>query len=230
MPTPRRTAVITGVAGQDGSYLAELLLERGYRVVGAIRPTTSLARIEHLRDRIELRTIDLLDAGDVVGLVDAVGPSEIYNLAGHSFVPSSWNQPGMARDVTAGGVTMLLDAVRAIEPTIRFYQASSSEVSGTAREAPPSQGTPPDPRNPYGQAKAGAHLATARARDNSGVFAVCGILYNHESPRRGPEFVSRKITDAAARIALGKAETIAMGSLDAERDWGFAGDYVRAMW
>jgi len=230
MPTPRRTAVITGVAGQDGSYLAELLLERGYRVVGTVRPTSSLARIDHLRDQIELRTIDLLDAGEVTALIEAVGPSEIYNLAGHSFVPTSWNQPGIAQDVTAVGAATLLDAARRVDPGIRFYQASSSEIFGNAHEAPQSERTPPNPRNPYGEAKAAAHLATTRAREESGLFAVCGILYNHESPRRGREFVSRKITDGVARIALGKADTLPMGSLDAERDWGFAGDYVRAMW
>jgi GDPmannose 4,6-dehydratase len=230
MATRRRTAVITGVAGQDGSYLAELLLAQGYRVVGTLRASTSLARIDHLRDRIELRTADLLDLGEVTALLESVAPGEVYNLAGHSFVPTSWDKPGIARDVTAVGAATLLDAIRRVDPGIRFYQASSSEIFGNAREAPQTERTPPNPRNPYGEAKAAAHLATTRARDEHGLFAVSGILYNHESPRRGPEFVSRKISDGVARVALGKADSISMGSLDAERDWGFAGDYVRAMW
>ena len=230
MTKPGRTALITGIAGQDGSYLAELLLERGYRVVGIVRPTTSLERIAHIRDRVDLRTVDLLNVTEIVSLLATSGPDEVYNLAGHSFVPTSWSRSDMAEDVTAVGATRLLEAIRDVNPGIRYYQASSSEIFGNALEAPQSEGTALTPRNPYGEAKAAAHLATTRAREDAGLFTVCGILYNHESPRRSLEFVSRKISDSVARIALGKAESISLGSLDAERDWGFAGDYVRAMW
>ena len=230
MTTPARTAVITGIAGQDGSYLAELLLEHGYRVVGIVRPETSTERIEPILDRIELRTAGLLDSADITRLIEGVQPDEIYNLAGHSFVPTSWNRPEMAGDVTALGASSLLATIREVDPAIRFYQASSSEIFGNAREEPQSERTPPNPRNPYGEAKAAAHAATIRARNDLGLYAVSGILYNHESPRRGREFVSRKVSDGVARVALGMADGISMGSLDAERDWGFAGDYVRAMW
>ena len=229
-PTRRRTAVITGVAGQDGSYLAELLLERRYRVVGVIRPGTATHRIDTIVDSIELRYADLLDRAEIERLIEAVEPDEIYNLAGHTFVPTSWDHPELRRDVTAVGATRLLDAIQHVNPGIRFYQASSSEIFGDARDEPQSEVTPPNPRNPYGAAKAAAHAATIRARDERGLFAVSGILYNHESPRRGHEFVSRKVSHGVARIALGLADTISMGSLEAERDWGFAGDYVRAMW
>jgi GDPmannose 4,6-dehydratase len=230
MTTQGRTAVITGIAGQDGSYLAELLLDRGYRVVGVVRPETSTHRIDPILDRIELRTVALLDPRDLTRLLESVRPDEVYNLAGHSFVPTSWDRPELAEDITALGATRLLSAIRDVDPRIRFYQASSSEIFGNALEAPQSELTPPNPRNPYGAAKAAAHAATARARDEAGLFAVSGILYNHESPRRGREFVSRKISDGVARIAAGEADVISMGSLEAERDWGFAGDYVRAMW
>jgi GDPmannose 4,6-dehydratase len=230
MTLPRRTAVITGVAGQDGSYLAELLLEHGYRVIGIVRPGTSLDRLEPIQDRIELRSVDLLDERALAWLLESEVPQEVYNLAGHSFVPTSWNRPDIAGDVTALGASRFLSAIKQVDPAIRFYQASSSEIFGNAREEPQSEVTLPNPRNPYGEAKAAAHVATTTARDGLGLFAVSGILYNHESPRRGLEFVSRKISDGVARIALGMAETIPMGSLDAERDWGFAGDYVRAMW
>ena len=229
-PTPRRTALITGIAGQDGSYLAELLLERGYRVTGIVRPGTSTDRIAEILDRLELRSADLLDEAEMIGLLESVQPDEVYNLAGHSFVPTSWNRRDMAGDVTALGASRFLSAIKQVDPAIRFYQASSSEIFGNAREEPQSERTPPNPRNPYGEAKAAAHLATTNARDGLGLFAVSGILYNHESPRRGLEFVSRKISAGVARIALGRGDTIPMGSLDAERDWGFAGDYVRAMW
>jgi GDPmannose 4,6-dehydratase len=228
--TEARTALITGVAGQDGSYLAELLLGRGYRVVGIHRAVTSMDRIAHIRDRIELRTTDLLDQAEVTNLLGSVRPSEVYNLAGHSFVPTSWDRPDLPGNVTGLAATRLLEAIGRIDPAIRFYQASSSEIFGNALEEPQTERTPPNPRNPYGAAKAAAHRATIQAREEQGLFAVSGILYNHESPRRGPEFISRKISDGVARIKLGLSDTIALGSLDAQRDWGFAGDYVRAMW
>jgi GDPmannose 4,6-dehydratase len=229
--TSRSIALITGIAGQDGSYLAELLLDQGYRVVGVRRSGgSSVDRIAHLKDRLDLRDADLLDKRALVELLGAVGPGEVYNLAGHSFVPSSWRQPNLVGGVTGLGATCLIDAIRVVDPGIRFYQASSSEIFGNAREVPQSESTQLNPRNPYGEAKAFAHRATARAREDDGLYAVSGILFNHESPRRGLEFVTRKITDGAARIAIGLAETLPMGSLDAERDWGFAGDYVRAMW
>jgi GDPmannose 4,6-dehydratase len=224
------TAVITGIAGQDGSYLSELLLERGYRVVGVARPGSSLDRVAHIRERLELVEVDLLDEAAIVTLLEASEPREVYNLAGHSFVPSSWDRADVMAEVTGLGASRLLEAIRRVDTTIRYYQASSSEIFGHAREVPQSERTPPNPRNPYGAAKAYAHFATVNARDGLGLYAVSGILFNHESPRRGLEFVSRKITHGAARIALGLADSLAMGSLDAERDWGFAGDYVRAMW
>jgi GDPmannose 4,6-dehydratase len=230
MTGSRRSALITGIAGQDGSYLAELLLERGYRVAGVARADTPTDRIAGILDSIDLRHADLLDAREVERLIESVEPEEIYNLAGHTFVPTSVEQRDPRRDLTAMGATRFLEAIKHVNPAIRFYQASSSEIFGDAREEPQSEATPPNPRNPYGVAKAAAHAATIRARDELGLFAVSGILYNHESPRRGYEFVSRKVSDGVARIALGLADTISMGSLDAERDWGFAGDYVRAMW
>ncbi|MEZ0240510.1 MAG: GDP-mannose 4,6-dehydratase [Chloroflexota bacterium] len=229
--TERPAAVITGIAGQDGSYLAELLVERGYRVVGIPRPgSTERDRIAHLLDRIEIVEADLLDDDSLEHLLSDVRPRELYNLAGHSFVPSSWQQPGFIGEVTGLGAVRLVEAIRRVDTSIRFYQASSSEIFGNAREGPQTERTPLNPRNPYGAAKAFAHFTAINARDHLGLFSVSGILFNHESPRRGMEFVSRKITDGAARISLGLAETLTMGSLDAERDWGFAGDYVVAMW
>ena len=223
------TALITGITGQDGSYLADLLAEDGYRIIGVAKPGSSTDRIAHLRDRIELRAVDLLDAIEVHDFLESVRPTEVYNLAGHTFVPTSWQRPELLGDVTAVGAARLLDAIEQVDPGIRFYQASSSELFGNAVEEPQSEVTPLNPRNPYGVAKAAAHAATIDARERRGLFAVSGILYNHESPRRGPEYVSRRITTGVARIALGLADTLAIGSLDAERDWGFAGDYVRAM-
>jgi GDPmannose 4,6-dehydratase len=227
----RPTALVTGIAGQDGSYLAELLLSKGYRVVGVRRPSNpDTSRIAHLLHRLDLLEADLLDESQLVELLRDVAPTEVYNLAGHSFVPSSWDQADLTGEATGLGAIRLLEAIRTADPGIRFYQASSSEIFGNAREAPQSETTPPNPRNPYGAAKAFAHFSTINAREHHGLFAVSGILFNHESPRRGPEFVTRKITSAAARIALGQTDALSIGSLDAQRDWGFAGDYVEAMW
>jgi GDPmannose 4,6-dehydratase len=229
--TERPAAVITGIAGQDGSYLAEFLLERGYRVVGIPRPDSpDRDRIAHLLDRIEIAEADLLDEDSLERLLAEVRPRELYNLAGHSFVPSSWQQPGFIGETTGLGAVRLVEAIRRVDRSIRFYQASSSEIFGNPREAPQTERTPLNPRNPYGAAKAFAHFTAINARDHLGMFAVSGILFNHESPRRGIEFVSRKITDGAARVSVGLAKTLTMGNLDAERDWGFAGDYVAAMW
>ncbi len=227
-----RTALITGITGQDGSYLAELLLEQGYRVVGMTRrsSTDSNERIAHLGGRIELVQGDLLDQASLVAAIRDVGPSEVYNLAAQSFVPTSWNQPVLTGEFTGLGVTRMLEAVRQVDGGIRFYQASSSEMFGKVREVPQTELTPFHPRSPYGVAKAYGHFLTVNYRESYGIYAVSGILFNHESPRRGLEFVSRKVTDGAARIALGLATELPMGNLDAERDWGFAGDYVRAMW
>ncbi|HYK94618.1 MAG TPA: GDP-mannose 4,6-dehydratase [Candidatus Dormibacteraeota bacterium] len=225
----RRTALITGIGGQDGSYLAEHLLGQGYRVVGVRRGTAVPERIRHLLDRIELVDVDLLDEADIAAVLGAVRPGEVYNLAGHSFVPTSWDRPDLLGEVTGLAAPRLLEAIRTTDPTIRFYQASSSEIFGNARETPQTETTPLNPRNPYGAAKAFGHFSTVNAREGMGLFAVCGILYNHESPRRGLEFVSRKVSDGVARISLGLADSLQMGSLDAVRDWGFAGDYVRAM-
>jgi GDPmannose 4,6-dehydratase len=226
-----RTALITGITGQDGSYLAELLLGLGYRVVGMTRrsSTASDERIAHLAGRLELVQGDLLDQASLVAALRDVVPDEVYNLAAQSFVPTSWNQPVLTGEFTGLGVTRMLEAVRQTDPTIRFYQASSSEMFGKVREAPQSELTPFHPRSPYGVAKAYGHFLTVNYRESFGLYAVSGILFNHESPRRGLEFVSRKVTDGAARIALGLASGLAMGNLDAERDWGYAGDYVRAM-
>ena len=226
------TALITGITGQDGSYLAELLLEEGYRVVGMTRrsSTDSNERIAHLEGRIELVQGDLLDQASIVSAVRDVGPSEVYNLAAQSFVPTSWNQPVLTGEFTGLGVTRMLEAVRQVDPGIRFYQASSSEMFGKVREVPQTELTPFHPRSPYGVAKAYGHFLTVNDRESYGMYAASGILFNHESPRRGLEFVSRKVTDGAARIALGLTTELPMGNLDAERDWGFAGDYVRAMW
>jgi GDPmannose 4,6-dehydratase len=227
-----RTVLITGITGQDGSYLAELLLESGYRVVGMTRRSSSDAtgRVAHLRDRIELVQGDLLDQASLMSALREAQPTEVYNLAAQSFVPTSWNQPVLTGEFTGLGVTRMLEAIRQVDPGIRFYQASSSEMFGKVREVPQTELTPFHPRSPYGVAKAYGHFLTVNYRESYGLYAVCGILFNHESPRRGLEFVSRKVTDGAARIALGLATELPMGNLDAERDWGFAGDYVRAMW
>jgi len=227
-----QTALITGITGQDGSYLAELLLEKGYRVVGMTRrsSTASDERIAHIRDRIEIVQGDLLDQASLVEALRAVAPAEVYNLAAQSFVPTSWNQPVLTGEFTALGVTRMLEAVRQVDLGIRFYQASSSEMFGKVREVPQTEATPFHPRSPYGVAKAYGHYLTVNYRESYGLFAVSGILFNHESPRRGLEFVTRKVTDGAARISLGLASELRMGNLDAQRDWGYAGDYVRAMW
>ena len=230
--TDRKTALITGITGQDGSYLAELLLEQGYRVVGMTRrsSTTGDERIQHLAGRIELIQGDLLDGSSLVAALEETRPREVYNLAAQSFVPTSWNQPVLTGEFTGLGVTRMLEAIRQVDGTIRFYQASSSEMFGKVRETPQTELTPFHPRSPYGVAKAYGHFLTVNYRESYDLFAVSGILFNHESPRRGLEFVTRKVTDGAARISLGLAEQLPMGNLDARRDWGFAGDYVLAMW
>lgn len=228
----QRTALITGITGQDGSYLAEFLLGKGYRVVGMTRrsSTSTSERISHLGERLELVQGDLLDQASLVTALQEVRPIEVYNLAAQSFVPTSWNQPVLTGEFTALGATRLLEAIRQVDPEIRFYQASSSEMFGKVRQVPQNESTPFHPRSPYGVAKAYAHFLTVNYRESYDLYAVSGILFNHESPRRGLEFVSRKVTDGAARIALGLATELPMGNLDAERDWGFAGDYVEAMW
>ena len=227
-----KTALITGITGQDGSYLAELLLEKGYRVVGMTRrsSTDSNERIAHLEGRIDLIQGDLLDQASLVSALQDVGPDEVYNLAAQSFVPTSWNQPVLTGEFTGLGVTRMLEAVRQVGLETRFYQASSSEMFGKVREVPQTELTPFHPRSPYGVAKAYGHFLTVNYRESYGMYAVSGILFNHESPRRGLEFVTRKVTDGAARIKLGLATELPMGNLDAERDWGYAADYVRAMW
>jgi GDPmannose 4,6-dehydratase len=227
-----RRALVTGITGQDGSYLAELLLERGYEVTGMVRraSTENFERIAHLRDRITLRQADLLDQLSLIDLLKGVQPTEIYNLAAMSFVPTSWQQPVLTAEFDAIGVTRLLEAVRLVVPEARFYQASSSEMFGKVRETPQRETTPFHPRSPYGVAKVYGHYITMNYRESYGLFAASGILFNHESPRRGLEFVTRKVTDGVARIARGQAKELTMGNLDARRDWGFAGDYVEAMW
>ncbi len=227
-----KTALITGITGQDGSYLAELLLDKGYRVVGVTRRSSTVTneRIVHLADRLELVQGDLLDQASLVEAIRTVEPDEVYNLAAQSFVPTSWNQPVLTGEFTGLGVTRMLEAIRQVDRRIRFYQASSSEMFGRVRETPQTEMTPFHPRSPYGVAKTYGHFLTVNYRESFGLFAVSGILFNHESPRRGLEFVTRKVTDAAARIALGQASELQMGNLDAHRDWGYAGDYVRAMW
>jgi GDPmannose 4,6-dehydratase len=227
-----QTALITGITGQDGSYLAEFLLEKGYRVVGMTRrsSTDSMERIEHIADRIELLQGDILDQASLVAALQAVVPDEVYNLAAMSFVPTSWNQPVLTGEFTGLGVTRMLEAIRQVQPTVKFYQASSSEMFGKVREVPQNELTPFHPRSPYGVAKAYGHFLTVNYRESYGMYAVSGILFNHESPRRGLEFVTRKITNGAARISLGLTKELRMGNLDARRDWGYAGDYVRAMW
>ena len=227
-----RRALITGITGQDGSYLAELLLDKGYEVFGMTRraSTENVERIGHLTDRISLIQGDLLDPHSLVSALRTAQPTEVYNLAAQSFVPTSWNQPVLTAEFTAVGVTRLLEAVRTVDPNIRFYQASSSEMYGKVREVPQTEQTPFHPRSPYGVAKAYGHYITVNYRESYGLFAVAGILFNHESPRRGLEFVTRKISDGVARIKLGLADELRLGNLDAERDWGYAADYVEAMW
>jgi GDPmannose 4,6-dehydratase len=226
------TALITGVTGQDGSYLAELLLDKGYRVVGMVRRTShdSYERIGHLLDRLEIVAADLLDQHSLTTVVRDVQPDEVYNLAAQSFVPTSFSQPVLTGEFTALGVTRLLEAIRLARPNARFYQASSSEMFGKAVETPQCETTPFHPRSPYGVAKVYGHWITVNYRESYGLYAVSGILFNHESPRRGLEFVTRKISDGVARIKLGAASELRLGTLDAQRDWGYAGDYVDAMW
>jgi len=230
--TGQRRALITGITGQDGSYLAEFLLEKGYHVVGMVRraSTESFERIAHLRDRIEIREGDLLDQLSLITLLHHVDPDEVYNLAAMSFVPTSWEQPILTSEVTALGATRLLEAIRVVDRSIRFYQASSSEMFGKVRETPQSELTPFHPRSPYGVAKTYAHYITVNYRESYGIFACSGILFNHESPRRGKQFVTRKVTEGVARIKAGRLKELRLGNLDAKRDWGFAGDYVQAMW
>jgi GDPmannose 4,6-dehydratase len=227
-----KRALITGITGQDGSYLAELLLEKGYEVVGMVRRSSApnLWRIEHLLDRLTLTPADLLDQLSLLRLVEDVRPHEVYNLAAMSFVPASWDQPMLTGEFNSLGVTRLLDAVRRVDPSIRFYQASSSEMFGKVREVPQTELTPFHPRSPYGVSKVFAHYITVNYRESYSLFAVSGMLFNHESPRRGLEFVTRKVCDGVARIKLGLADRLSIGNLDAHRDWGFAADYVRAMW
>jgi GDPmannose 4,6-dehydratase len=228
---PKR-AVITGITGQDGSYLAELLLANGYEVFGVVRRLSApnVWRIEHLLDRIALLQADLLDQLSLIKAVEQAAPHEFYNLAAMSFVPASWDQPMLTGEFNSQGVTRCLETIRRVDPKIRFYQASSSEMFGKVREVPQTELTPFHPRSPYGVSKVFGHYITVNYRESYGLFAVSGILFNHESPRRGLEFVTRKVTDGVARIKLGLARTLPLGNLDAHRDWGFAGDYVRAMW
>lgn len=228
-----KTALVTGITGQDGSYLAELLLSKGYRVVGMVRRTSSSGiyeRINHILDQIELVQGDLLDQSSLQSLIAKIRPDEIYNLAAQSFVPTSWTQPILTGEFTAIGVTKMLEAIRLVNPKIKFYQASSSEMYGRVLEVPQKETTPFYPRSPYGVAKVYGHYITVNYRESYDMFAVSGILFNHESPRRGLEFVTRKVTDGVAKIKLGLAKELRLGNLDAKRDWGFAGDYVRAMW
>jgi GDPmannose 4,6-dehydratase len=228
----QRRALITGITGQDGSYLAEFLLEKGYKVYGMVRRASSdhFERIAHLHDKVELREGDLLDQLSIITLLHDIEPHEIYNLAAQSFVPTSWEQPILTSEATALGVTRMLEAIRVVDRGIKFYQASSSEMFGKVRESPQNERTPFYPRSPYGVAKVYGHYITVNYRESYGLYAVSGILFNHESPRRGRQFVTRKVTHAAARIKLGLAGELRLGNLDAKRDWGFAGDYVEAMW
>jgi len=232
MGSDRKVALITGITGQDGSYLAELLLSKGYEVHGMVRrsSTENFSRITHLRSKINLCQGDLLDQLSLISLMKEIKPTEVYNLAAQSFVPTSWQQPVLTGEFTALGVTRMLEAVRLIDPSIRFYQASSSEMYGKVIETPQKETTPLYPRSPYGVAKCYGHYITINYRESFDIFAVSGILFNHESPRRGLEFVTRKVTDGVAKIKLGMEKEIRMGNLDAKRDWGFAGDYVKAMW
>jgi GDPmannose 4,6-dehydratase len=227
-----RKALITGITGQDGSYLAEFLLEKNYRVGGLVRrsSTINFERIAHLQDQIELIPGDLLDESSLIAALNKAEPDEVYNLAAQSFVPTSWTQPVLTGEFTALGVTRIIEAIRVVNPAIRFYQASSSEMFGTVEESPQSETTRFYPRSPYGVAKLYGHWITVNARESYGLYACSGILFNHESPRRGIEFVTRKISYSVARIKLGLQRKLRMGNVEAERDWGFAGDYVRAMW
>lgn len=226
------TALITGITGQDGSYLAELLLSKEYRVIGVARRSSTVTneRIEHMLDRITVVQGDLHDQGSLLALIEEYQPTEVYNLAAQSFVPTSWNQPALTGDITALGVTRILEAIRFVNPKIRFYQASSSEMFGRVLEVPQREETPFYPRSPYGVAKVYGHWITVNYRESFNMFATSGILFNHESPRRGLEFVTRKISDGVARIKLGRAKELRLGNLESQRDWGFAGDYVEAMW
>ncbi len=228
----RRRALITGVTGQDGSYLAEFLLSKGYEVIGMVRRTSTVnfSRIQHIQDEIKLVSGDLLDQGSLMTILRDYRPAEVYNLAAQSFVPTSWQQPVFTGNVTGLGVTRILEAIRAVDPEIRFYQASSSEMFGKVREVPQTEHTPFYPRSPYGVAKVYGHWITVNYRESYGLFACSGILFNHESPRRGLEFVTRKVSYHVAKIKLGLTDKLPLGNLDAKRDWGFAGDYVRAMW
>ncbi len=228
----KRRALITGITGQDGSYLAEFLLNKDYEVIGMVRRTSTLnfTRIEHIQDRLILVQGDLLDQSSLIDILREYQPEEVYNLAAQSFVPTSWNQPVLTAEATALGVTRMLEAIRKTNPAIRFYQASSSEMFGKVRETPQNEHTPFYPRSPYGVAKVYGHWITVNYRESYNLFAVSGILFNHESPRRGLEFVTRKVTWHVARIKLGLAHELRLGNLDAKRDWGYAGDYVEAMW
>jgi len=227
-----KRAIITGITGQDGSYLAELLLSKGYEVVGTVRRASApnFWRVQHLLDRITIKPADLLDQLSIIRLVDEVRPHELYNLAAMSFVPASWDQPMLTGEFNAQGVTRVLEAIRHVDPSIRMYQASSSEMFGKVRQVPQNEDTPFYPRSPYGVSKVFAHYITVNYRESYDLFAVSGMLFNHESPRRGLEFVTRKVTDGVARIKAGVSDTLSLGNLDAHRDWGFAGDYVKAMW
>jgi GDPmannose 4,6-dehydratase len=228
----KKVALITGITGQDGSYLAEFLLTKGYKVYGMVRRSSSekFERIEHLAGQVELIQGDLLDPSSLISIVQKCKPQEIYNLAAQSFVPTSWTQPVLTAEFTAIGVTKLLEAIRVVDPSIRFYQASSSEMDGKVLQTPQTEDTPFYPRSPYGVAKVYGHYITVNYRESYNLFAVSGILFNHESPRRGLEFVTRKVTDGVARIKLGLSSELKLGNLDAKRDWGFAGDYIKAMW
>ncbi len=232
MAGKQKTALITGITGQDGSYLAELLLEKGYKVYGMVRrsSTESFERIEHIKDKITLLEADLLDQLSLINALEAAQPDEVYNLAAQSFVPTSWKQPVLTGEFTALGVTRMLEALRLVKPTAKFYQASSSEMFGKVRETPQKETTPFYPRSPYGVAKVYGYWITVNYRESYGIFACNGILFNHESPRRGKEFVTRKITYAAARIKHGLQKELKLGNLDSKRDWGFAKDYVEMMW
>ncbi|MCK9996910.1 MAG: GDP-mannose 4,6-dehydratase [Candidatus Krumholzibacteria bacterium] len=225
-------ALITGITGQDGSYLAELLVDKGYEVFGMVRrsSTETIERVEHIKDRITFLQADLMDQASLTKALEEAAPDEIYNLAAQSFVPTSWSQPVLTGQITGMGVTRVLEAMRQVAPKARFYQASSSEMFGKVREVPQSEMTPFHPRSPYAVAKTYGHHITVNYRESYGLFAASGILFNHESPRRGLEFVTRKITDGVARIKLGLADELRLGNLDSQRDWGFAGDYVQAMW
>jgi GDPmannose 4,6-dehydratase len=227
-----KTALVTGITGQDGSYLADLLLEKGYRVAGMVRRSSmeKFERIEHIRDRVEIHQADLLDQLSLITIFEQVRPDEVYNMAAMSFVPTSWEQPVLTAEFTGTGVLRVLEAARLVNPEVRFYQASSSEMFGKVREVPQNELTPFHPRSPYGSAKAYGHFVTINYRERYGMFATSGICFNHESPRRGLEFVTRKISDGVARIKVLGEKGLRLGNLDAQRDWGFAGDYVQAMW